>query len=212
MVSTLTVPVYLVNDSSLHLCRRSTLTGLSPRYRSGIHTEDLRHRFVRKPSMHAIKPELVSESFRPLVRTVSEKGYDRSPVVNDRLSFVFSQFMSVKRSTPSLRATSASLSPESNAVRARVERARKRQMDRAGKPSQALTPSELDHTCPLNEAAHRLMSRALQRIGLSARAYHRVLKVARTIADLAGSESIVTTHLSEAIGYRRLDRTGPPRH
>jgi magnesium chelatase family protein len=96
----------------------------------------------------------------------------------------------------------------SETVRARVERARKRQMDRAGKPSQALTPSELDRTCPLNEAAHRLMSRALQRLGLSARAYHRVLKVARTIADLAGSESIEPAHLSEAIGYRRLDRTG----
>jgi hypothetical protein len=86
MVSMLTVSVYLVDDSALHLCRRSTLTGLPPGYRSGIHTEDLRHRFVRKPSMHAIKPELVSEGFRPLVRTVSEEGYDRCPVVDDWFS------------------------------------------------------------------------------------------------------------------------------
>jgi magnesium chelatase family protein len=55
------------------------------------------------------------------------------------------------------------------------------------------------------------MSQALQRLGLSARAYHRVLKVARTIADLAGKDDIETPHLSEAIGYRRLDRTGPRR-
>jgi magnesium chelatase family protein len=53
------------------------------------------------------------------------------------------------------------------------------------------------------------MAQALQKLGLSARAYHRVLKVARTIADLAGSDRIEIAHLSEAIGYRRLDRTGP---
>jgi len=97
---------------------------------------------------------------------------------------------------------------KSGQVRARVEEARKRQLDRAGKPNQALSPSELERTSPLDEPVRRLMSQALQRLGLSARAYHRVLKVALTIADLAGSDRIETTHLSEAIGYRRLDRTG----
>jgi len=97
----------------------------------------------------------------------------------------------------------------SGQVRARVEEARKRQLDRAGKPNQALSPSELERTSPLDEPVRRLMSQALQRLGLSARAYHRVLKVALTIADLAGSDRIETRHLSEAIGYRRLDRTGP---
>jgi magnesium chelatase family protein len=97
----------------------------------------------------------------------------------------------------------------SGQVRARVEQARKRQLDRAGKPNQALSPNELESTSPLDEPARRLMSQALQRLGLSARAYHRVLKVALTIADLAGSDRIETRHLSEAIGYRRLDRTGP---
>jgi magnesium chelatase family protein len=95
----------------------------------------------------------------------------------------------------------------SGQVRARVEAARKRQLERAGKPNQALTPTELDRTCPLDEATRRLMSQALQRLGLSARAYHRVIKVARTIADLAGGDRIETAHLSEAIGYRRLDRS-----
>ena len=97
----------------------------------------------------------------------------------------------------------------SDQIRARVEAARARQIERAGKPNQVLTPSEIDSTCPLDEASRRLMNQALQRLGLSARAYHRVLKVARTIADLAGCDRIETTHLSEAIGYRRLDRSGP---
>ena len=99
----------------------------------------------------------------------------------------------------------------SNQVRARVEAARARQMDRAGKPNQSLSPSELDRTCPLDDTSRRLMTQALQRLGLSARAYHRVLKVARTIADLAGCDGIEAAHLSEAIGYRRLDRAGPVR-
>jgi magnesium chelatase family protein len=94
----------------------------------------------------------------------------------------------------------------SAAVRRRVEAARALQLARASKPNQALTPREIDHYCRLDESGHQLMDQALQRLGLSARAYHRVLKAARTIADLAGSETIGTEHLSEAIGYRRLDR------
>lgn len=91
-------------------------------------------------------------------------------------------------------------------VRVRVERAREQQIARAGKPNQALSPREIEHACPLDEPGRRLMNQALQRLGLSARAYHRVLKVARTIADLAGNARIERSHLSEAIGYRRLDR------
>jgi magnesium chelatase family protein len=96
-------------------------------------------------------------------------------------------------------------------VRARVEAARARQLSRAGKPNQALTPRELDRTCRLGDRERTLMTQALQRLGLSARAFHRVLKVARTIADLTGADGIETPHLSEAIGYRRLDRSGPGR-
>jgi magnesium chelatase family protein len=92
-----------------------------------------------------------------------------------------------------------------------VEAARQIQLARAGKPNQALTPREIDRTCPLDDNSRRIMTQALQRLGLSARAYHRVLKVARTIADLAGREAISSEHLSEAIGYRRLDRSAQRR-
>lgn len=91
-------------------------------------------------------------------------------------------------------------------IRARVERARNRQLLRAGKPNHALTSREIDQHCVLDPAGRGLMEQAMTRLGLSARAFHRVLKVARSIADLAGEEAIQVRHLSEAIGYRRFDR------
>jgi magnesium chelatase family protein len=115
----------------------------------------------------------------------------------------------VPRLPPDQLGTAPSGHPETSAqVRARIEAARERQLARAGTPNQALGPREIDRTCVLDDACRRLMNQALTRLGLSARAYHRVLKVARTIADLAGSDAIDTRHLSEAIGYRRLDRSG----
>ena len=94
----------------------------------------------------------------------------------------------------------------SAAARARVCAARARQDERAGKPNSVLPPREVERHCALGEDGRRLMQQALTRLGLSARAYHRILKVARTIADLAGAERIEVPHLSEAVGYRRLDR------
>lgn len=102
------------------------------------------------------------------------------------------------------------LDAESSAlVRQRVEQARRRQLDRSGLPNQALGNRELERVCVLDEPGRRLMEQALRKLGLSARAFHRVLKLARSIADLAGLEQIQAAHLSEAIGYRRLDRGAP---
>ena len=92
-------------------------------------------------------------------------------------------------------------------IRARVDAARQRQLQRTGKANAALTTREIERHCVLNDADQRLLETALERLGLSPRAYHRILKVARTIADLASSESIQTLHLTEAISYRALDRT-----
>jgi magnesium chelatase family protein len=63
-------------------------------------------------------------------------------------------------------------------------------------------PAEVRDYCPVDEAGKSLMRAAMQQLHMSARAYHRILKLARTIADLAGSEGIETAHLAEAIQYR----------
>ncbi|HCS90242.1 MAG: YifB family Mg chelatase-like AAA ATPase [Thiohalocapsa sp. PB-PSB1] len=94
-------------------------------------------------------------------------------------------------------------------VRDRVAAARARQQTRANKPNAALGVPEIERDCLLDDAGRALLTQALQRLALSARAYHRILKVARTIADLADSDTLDTQHLSEAVGYRRLDRALP---
>ncbi|MDX2298094.1 MAG: YifB family Mg chelatase-like AAA ATPase [Xanthomonadaceae bacterium] len=96
----------------------------------------------------------------------------------------------------------------SQTVRERVTHARMIAHARAGKPNAALSQRETEQHCRLDSSDQRLLERALDALQLSARAMHRILRMARTIADLAGSARIQTTHLSEAIGYRRLDR-GP---
>jgi magnesium chelatase family protein len=94
----------------------------------------------------------------------------------------------------------------SAAVRARVDTARARQMQRAGVANARLDTKGIDATCALAADNRRLLELAMQKLALSARAAHRILKVARTIADLEGSDVISGSHLSEAIQYRCLDR------
>ncbi len=98
----------------------------------------------------------------------------------------------------------AAAGESSAVVRARVCAAREVQMQRANKPNARLAHREVQRDCALAPADRALLERALDKLGLSARAYQRILRVARTIADLAGAARINTTHLSEAIQYRRL--------
>jgi magnesium chelatase family protein len=94
----------------------------------------------------------------------------------------------------------------SGAVRERVEAAHRVQIDRQEKTNSALSTRDLDRWCRPDAEAEILLRRAIARLNLSARAYHRVLKLARTIADLAGAKAIVAVHVAEAIQYRKLDR------
>lgn len=100
---------------------------------------------------------------------------------------------------------------QSQTIRERVMRARKIQSNRfegrKGLYSNAdMETKEIKEFCGIDEAGVELLKMAMTKLGLSARAYDRILKVSRTIADLAGSESIRSEHLSEAIQYRSLDR------
>jgi len=88
-------------------------------------------------------------------------------------------------------------------VRQRVCAARALQQRRQGKPNQRLEAADIDRHCPLDDAAHALLAQAMNRLRLSARAYHRCLKVARTIADLNGREVIAANEVAEAVQFRR---------
>ncbi len=105
------------------------------------------------------------------------------------------------------------LSEKSEKIRERVVAAREiqtqRYNDHPGMHSNAMMGSkQLREICRIDEAGQALLKQAMEKLGLSARAYDRILKVSRTIADLAGSENIETDHLAEAIQYRSLDREG----
>ena len=98
----------------------------------------------------------------------------------------------------------------SAAIRIRVNAARQIQQQRfagTGIASNARIPAgKLREFCPLTDDARRLLQGAFERMGLSARAYDRLLKVARTIADLDGSPLLEVNHVAEAVQYRSLDR------
>ncbi|SUT95570.1 competence protein comM [Actinobacillus lignieresii] len=91
-------------------------------------------------------------------------------------------------------------------VRKRVFLARELQMARAGKINAKLTTKEIERDCRLAEKDALFLENALTKLGLSVRAYHRILKVSRTIADLANEPNIQQIHLAEALGYRAMDR------
>ena len=91
-------------------------------------------------------------------------------------------------------------------MQARVTQARALQLQRFNKCNAQLTNRELEQVCELSEKDESLIDQAIERFGFSSRAYHRILKVARTVADLDASETVSTKHITEAINYRKLDR------
>ena len=95
---------------------------------------------------------------------------------------------------------------DSATVRSRVERIRQRQLERAAVPNSQLDNRAIRQHCPLGGKEAMLLEQATEQLGLSARAHNRILKLARTIADMADSPRIELPHLSEAISYRKLDR------
>jgi magnesium chelatase family protein len=105
------------------------------------------------------------------------------------------------------------ISEKSGNVRERVVKAREIQEQRYAQKegvhcNAQISSKQLREYCKIDEAGNQLLKTAMEKLGLSARAYDRILKVARTIADLDESENIETKHIAEAIQYRSLDREG----
>lgn len=94
----------------------------------------------------------------------------------------------------------------SETVRQRVNHAYQRQQARCGKTNAEMHNREVEQVCKLDTLSQDLLDKAMDRFRLSARAYHRILKVARTIADLEDSSDIGSPHITEALGYRAMDR------
>lgn len=101
--------------------------------------------------------------------------------------------------------TTTASGESSASIRQRVEQARAMQMERQGKANFLLGTKEIDQHCLTDDAGMSLLKQAINRLNLSARAYHRILKVARSIADLAGEATIKSTHIAEAVQYRRYE-------
>ena len=105
-----------------------------------------------------------------------------------------------------------SVGETSAAIRQRVEQTRETQLARFKNTktyfNAGMSAKQIKAHCKLDEASKQIMSLAMDKLGLSARAHDRILKVSRTIADLAGSENIQSEHVAEAIQYRSLDRDG----
>ena len=101
--------------------------------------------------------------------------------------------------------TAGSTGEASAHIRERVEQARNIQIARQGKANFLLGSNEVDQYCVADESGMNLLKQAISRLNLSARAYHRILKVARSIADLAGDAVIKSAHIAEAVQYRRYE-------
>jgi len=100
-------------------------------------------------------------------------------------------------------------SESSEAIAARVQVARDLQHNRAGAINALMSVESLEQHCTLSGDARRLFEQAVTRLGFSARSFHHILRVARTIADLDGSSRILGQHVGETLQYRLLDRPSP---
>jgi len=100
-----------------------------------------------------------------------------------------------------------SKSESSETVRLRVEAARAKQLERQGSANNALSNKQIETYCALDKEDEVLLGQIMEKFKLSARAYHRILKVARTIADIEACDKIQTKHISETISYRAMDKS-----
>lgn len=105
-----------------------------------------------------------------------------------------------------LQAKSNPQNETSDMVRQRVEKLHHMQMARQGCLNGDLSPKQIQEYVPIDQQGLVLLKNAVERMGISARSYHRILRVARTLADMSDSSDVLQTHLAEALSYRSFDR------
>ena len=118
----------------------------------------------------------------------------------------FDLHVEVSSQSGSVLLSNAEPAESSLSVYERVALARDKQYQRQGKLNSELKPNELSKVCPLNPEIQKILESAMDRLALSARAAHRVVKVARTLADLEGQDELQLKHITEALAYRGMDR------
>jgi magnesium chelatase family protein len=96
----------------------------------------------------------------------------------------------------------------SHDVRERVNRARNMQLARSGNTNSRIASHRLEAVCAVSSSATEYLRHVMDQLGLSARSYHRVIKVARTIADLSGEDGVSDRHIAEAVRYRSIFQSG----
>lgn len=101
------------------------------------------------------------------------------------------------------------LPPSNNVIKKRVCHAQKVQLERQGKINAELVGHEIDQYCILGDNERQLLNKAIDNMGLSALSYHRIVKISRTIADLAQAPAIACSDIQEALSYRKLERFIP---
>ena len=124
-----------------------------------------------------------------------------------RLSGPLLDRIDIQVEVPAVSADALAAAPDGEAtgpVAARVGAARARALQRQGGPNADLKGEALERWCALDDPSSAFLRSAAARLGWSARSYHRVLRLARSVADLAGSDTIALAHLAEAIQYRRV--------
>lgn len=114
---------------------------------------------------------------------------------------------------PAVEVDQLTAAPDVNAessaqVRERVSEVRQKQMARQGCLNSALSVAQLDEFVPLTIESQTFLKQGITRLGLSARSYHKILRIARTLADMANQSHVTSQHLAEALAYRSLERQG----
>jgi len=192
------------NRNVLEVLREPLEAGVITIARAGAHADfpaDFQLVAAMNPCPCGYLGDLAGDCICSADRVATYRGKISGPLL-DRIDL----HVDVRRPAKELLRAGAAKAESSKTVASRVHEARARQLDRGGTRNARLQGKALNKVCAVSATALDLLEAAMDKFSLSARAYQRVLRVSRTIADLAGTESILPPHVAEALSLRALDR------